>query len=1048
VSFLSSRTHKHPHFSCFLFFLFCFLFLKCIFSFVQKRRRPSFDNSVTSSGGGSIKRVASSSEPPSPVRQSSNPFSFPPHQQHQPVVPVNPQMLPYHERRKLMMQRQKQPNQQPHQPQQQMYSQFQQQQQQQQQHPPSHRLAASDPNFRCPTPPNPTTTTNAAAATAGGIIDLRLMAPDLSSSSHPQQQHPHQHQHQQYPSMPLPQYAMDPAQLAAYMNLYGMPPPMPPPMGYYGYPPPPQGYPGYPPPPAGAAAAAAAQGYPNNSSSTGGHPAPPHQPPAGMVGTAPYGYPPPPPQQHYGGAMMLPQHPPSSSTASEVKPNGNANNIGSSNSNSNVQPRLSPYQSIGKQAPQPPLPLPLPFDPRRPPIGQRPPVSGKAPPPLSHQQQRLFPTPPSSGADNSTAESSRPPPPPPLPTSMHVHSDSMGSMSSLGSSYRRDAAPNLNSTTPLESPATPSSGHKRKTSSGSFLDMLREQWTPTQPPPPEPTVSEFRRKNQEFLNRNMGSPRMHRRMPSPQQHIILPHQQQQPHHHRRRSEDRPPASRGTHKRLPSITNDDWEDHGKEQQEEDSASTGRDGGGRGTTTPTNMTSRELVLSGGGYSSSSELETEDRPRQYNGRTPFPSSKNKKRTMAARDNQNKYSYYGEEGSASEQTSLLPPPGISTNEQDGAYRGQHLPSGATSSNSRPGQYQQYYPDGSGGSDLLNSVDRDNNLASTERWDNRKSAIMLDPRQYKSSRKGRKKKSKRKHKSSRRMQEQENLSDDMSSDSNYDYRQWTQKRARMLEKERAKLIAQWKAEAKEEAETSRRGGLIEGNNRLTRKWGEGLEIWWSNCSKRLLRFAFGVETFIANLPLTIGAVAMAVVTLGVVWFKFAEENLPGCEPVQFHSSQCTFPEFPGCFYCDTKADMYRLALGFHYACKISAGILAMLFVLKILFSARVVMDEMSSPTTASPAGLLCMTTVCVFAGHGSIGQFMVTAAAGIHFCLALWFVYMALAYRIMPDPSWFPNTVGVGLSAVKTWLYYPMPGHLLMAVGFDLVHSETNWISPNRFSR
>jgi hypothetical protein len=39
------------------------------------------------------------------------------------------------------------------------------------------------------------------------------------------------------------------------------------------------------------------------------------------------------------------------------------------------------------------------------------------------------------------------------------------------------------------------------------------------------------------------------------------------------------------------------------------------------------------------------------------------------------------------------------------------------------------------------------------------------------------------------------------------------------------------------------------------------------------------VEAFIGNLPLTICAVAMAVVTLGVVWFKFAEEVLPMCEP-------------------------------------------------------------------------------------------------------------------------------------------------------------------------
>jgi hypothetical protein len=45
----------------------------------------------------------------------------------------------------------------------------------------------------------------------------------------------------------------------------------------------------------------------------------------------------------------------------------------------------------------------------------------------------------------------------------------------------------------------------------------------------------------------------------------------------------------------------------------------------------------------------------------------------------------------------------------------------------------------------------------------------------------------------------------------------------------------------------------------------------------------------------------------------------------------------------------------------------------------------------------------------------------------------MALAYHIMPEPSWFPNTVGIGLSAVKIWLYYPMTGQLLMAISLAL---------------
>lgn len=239
-------------------------------------------------------------------------------------------------------------------------------------------------------------------------------------------------------------------------------------------------------------------------------------------------------------------------------------------------------------------------------------------------------------------------------------------------------------------------------------------------------------------------------------------------------------------------------------------------------------------------------------------------------------------------------------------------------------------------------------------------------------------------------------------------------------------MIERWKAEAKEEEEIARQQREY---NRWYRRLGRCVIAQLHIFQMKAYRTLTLVEAFIANLPLTIGAVAMAVVTLGVVWFKFAEENLDSCEPVHFHSSQCTFPEFPGCFYCDTKVRMYKVAVAFHWGCKVTAGLLAMTLVAKALLATRVMLDEMSSPTTASPAGLLCMTTVCVFAGRGLIGQIMVTSAACVHLGLVIWFIYMALAYHIMPEPSWFPNTVGVGLSAVKTWLYYPMPGHLLMAV-------------------
>eukprot|EP00593_Proboscia_inermis_P008632 CAMPEP_0171308508 /NCGR_PEP_ID=MMETSP0816-20121228/18629_1 /TAXON_ID=420281 /ORGANISM="Proboscia inermis, Strain CCAP1064/1" /LENGTH=400 /DNA_ID=CAMNT_0011791433 /DNA_START=183 /DNA_END=1385 /DNA_ORIENTATION=+ len=76
---------------------------------------------------------------------------------------------------------------------------------------------------------------------------------------------------------------------------------------------------------------------------------------------------------------------------------------------------------------------------------------------------------------------------------------------------------------------------------------------------------------------------------------------------------------------------------------------------------------------------------------------------------------------------------------------------------------------------------------------------------------------------------------------------------------------------------------------------------------------------------------------------------------------------------------------------------------------------------------------VTVFAGRGILGQALVCVAALFHFFLVFWFMYMALAYRIKPDPSWYPNTVGIGVSAVKIWLYYPNLGYFLMMISITL---------------
>jgi len=313
----------------------------------------------------------------------------------------------------------------------------------------------------------------------------------------------------------------------------------------------------------------------------------------------------------------------------------------------------------------------------------------------------------------------------------------------------------------------------------------------------------------------------------------------------------------------------------------------------------------------------------------------------------------------------------------------------------------------------------------------------------YQSKPRGSRRKAKKEHKKRRRRRRnQQNTlsgasdSDDKggghsSSSSSYDYRRWTRRRAQMLENERARLIAHWKAEARAETSTSRASTREHSSwpGRIRRI----LDDEFGGIATKTVNFLISLEAFICNLPLTVGAIAMAIVTLGVVWFKFVEEYLDSCEPVQFHSSQCTFPEFPGCFYCDTTAPMYKVAVTFHFACSALAGVLALSFVLKLLLATQVVLDEMSSPTTASPAGLICMTIACVFAGRGILGQILVSLASCVHLCLVIWFIYMALAYHIMPDPSWFPNTVGIGMSAVKTWLYYPMSGHFLMAISLSL---------------
>jgi hypothetical protein len=477
-----------------------------------------------------------------------------------------------------------------------------------------------------------------------------------------------------------------------------------------------------------------------------------------------------------------------------------------------------------------------------------------------------------------------PPPPPPTPPPRHARADSVGSMSSLGSLER--------------SSGREEEKDKKRRQVQSFLSRLNP-WAVK-----EPTVDDYHRKNQAFLRK--ASQERSRNSPSPKQEL-------------RRvplgSMDRPPPSRGTHKRLPSIDNDDWEE---------------DGTGKKTTALKidALQPARLVRT---YSSGEDSGYGEDPSHLQSRVP-PRFKNK-----------------HESEADERTRLLPPPGISSNEQsDKVYTGQTPDHG--SSRLRPGQLP----------DVYGSV-------ATVRAGNTTASLGYD---YEQAKKSRRKKKKSRQRSRKSRQDQSDGSSDAShsssSASSQDYHLWMKKRSRVLDKERTKLIKKWRSEARAEEEEERR----EQDNKM---WNRRLYVYmeeeFGHVIKAVIKFLTWFEAFIANIPLTINAIALAVANLGVVWFKFAEENMESCEPVHYHSSQCTFPEFPGCFYCDTEARMYKVAVNFHWGCSTIAGILASLFICKLIIAPRVVFDELGSPTTAAPAGLFCMTLDIVFAGRGMVGQ-------------------------------------------------------------------------------
>ena len=155
---------------------------------------------------------------------------------------------------------------------------------------------------------------------------------------------------------------------------------------------------------------------------------------------------------------------------------------------------------------------------------------------------------------------------------------------------------------------------------------------------------------------------------------------------------------------------------------------------------------------------------------------------------------------------------------------------------------------------------------------------------------------------------------------------------------------------------------------------------------KKLQSLIVMLELLISNMPSLIGSLALAWTSLGIDWFKWYEEISEDCIPTDYHNEACVYPEFPGCFACDTTKTGYLLSLNFHYLCSTISFVLASCLIGKILIAFPVVRDELANPTTAAPLGLLCMALDKCFAGNfGAAGAVITFLSAALQTTVAIW---------------------------------------------------------------
>lgn len=223
--------------------------------------------------------------------------------------------------------------------------------------------------------------------------------------------------------------------------------------------------------------------------------------------------------------------------------------------------------------------------------------------------------------------------------------------------------------------------------------------------------------------------------------------------------------------------------------------------------------------------------------------------------------------------------------------------------------------------------------------------------------------------------------------------------------------------------ERNRSRRKLQGRNGIPLRLDDAIQL----LSQKIQGMFVAFELLISNMPSLVGSLALAWVSLGVDWFKWYEETFDACHPTHYHNKACVFPEFPGCFVCDAEREGYQLVLRFHYICSTVAFVFSSFLVGKTLIAFPVVRDELANPTTAAPLGLLMMALEKVFAGNfGIIGKTVTYVASGLHAAVAMWFIFISIMYRTLPEPSWFSNTTGIGLAAAKMYLYWTPAGYTL----------------------